>query len=308
MKVNHVAVGMALVAACASVFAQKSGPHWQPGGVNGVTRANYTVTSTNGKKDDLGTIVLPHANLVYLLPLSVTTFNESDDVTLMNGGTLMINKTGLYRISICLDWKGQDGKDIDLRYIGIGRIPQGTSLNGTLDGGLLNINSTTYDRLAVADLTGTDSPVHVRGTYDWQPGVLAVGKSVSKVVILPQAGLIDVGDTVQASLTSMADVILGAQGNAALDMSARVVAPNTVRVVIENRRGTAPVGLPAGKLNVLATSSTLTRGESADAWTVLQTPSVLLYAGEQVFGIWKSKTPGDYLQTTNQTYVQVEHW
>ena len=36
--------------------------------------------------------------------------------------------------------------------------------------------------------------------------------------------------------------------------------------------------------------------------------TVLLYAGEQVFGVWKSKTPGDYLQTTNQTYVQIERW
>jgi hypothetical protein len=41
---------------------------------------------------------------------------------------------------------------------------------------------------------------------------------------------------------------------------------------------------------------------------VLSTPGVLLYAGEQIFGIWKSKTPGDYLQTTNQTYVQIERW
>ena len=74
------------------------------------------------------------------------------------------------------------------------------------------------------------------------------------------------------------------------------------------RRGSAAVSVPEGTLNVLARSTTLTRGESADAWTVLQTPAVLLYAGESVFGIWKSKTPGDYLQTTNQTYVQIERW
>jgi hypothetical protein len=308
MNVKHAAGCVVLILACASAFAQKSGPHWQPGGIDGVTRANYTVTSTNGRHGDEGTIVLPHANTVYLLPLSVQTFAESQDFTLLPGGTLMVNATGLYRVAICLDWKGQDDKDIDLRYIGIGRIPVGATLTGKNDGGLLDINGTLFDRLAVADLVGTDTPAHARASVAWAPGVLAPGQSVTRSVTLAQAGVVAPGDTVTASLTSMSDALLGAQGNAALDISARIIGPDTVRVVVENRRGTSAVSIPAGTLNVLASSTTLARGESADAWTVLQTPTVLLYAGEQVFGIWKSRTPGDYLQTTNQTYVQIERW
>jgi hypothetical protein len=307
MNVKHIPGSLALILACASAFAQKSGPHWQAGGIDGVTRANYTVTSTNGKHGDLGTIVLPRANTVYLLPLSVTTFVESGDFTLMPGGTVMVNTTGLYRIATCIDWKGQDNKDIDLRYIGIGRIPAGATLTGKMDGGLLNINGADFDRLAVADLPGVDGPVHVRSISDWAPGNLAAGQRVSTLVSLPQAHLVGMGDVAEASLDTMSDDLLGATVNAALDISARVVGPSLVRVVIENR-GTAPAPLRAGKLDILASSTTQVRGESADAWHVEQTPGVMLLAGEQIFGIWKSKTPDDYLQTTNQTYLQIEKW
>jgi hypothetical protein len=308
MKVKHILGCIALPLACASALAQRTGPHWQAGGVDGVTRANYTVTSTNGKQGDQGTIVLPAANQVYALPLSVTNFAESGDFTLMPGGTVMVNATGLYRMSVNVDWKGQDDKDIDLRYVGIGRIPVGATLKGRMDHGLLNINASRYDRLAVVDLPAADSPLHVRAAKTWAPGTLQPGQSASTTLTLPQPGLIVPGDVVEASLTTLSDAALGAQANAGLDVAARVVDADTVLVTIENRRGVAAVPIGQGTLNVLASSTTLVRGESADAWNVVNTRTELLYAGEQVFGIWKSKTPGDYLQTTLQTYLQIERW
>jgi hypothetical protein len=294
--------------ACVSSFAQRTGPHWMNGGMGGVTRANYTVTSTNGKSGDQGSVGLPQSKYVYQVPLSVTTFAESPDFTLTNSGTVMIHTTGLYRIAICLDWKAQDETDIDLRYMGIGRIPAGSTLNGRMEGGLLNIQNARYDRLAVIDQPAADSPTHVRGSWTWAPGALAPGQAVSTVVTLPKTGLIAAGDLVEAAHTSLTDTAIGAEANAAVAISARVIAPDKVRITVENRWGNQAVTIPSGTLNLLASSATTSRGESADAWNVLQTPTVLLYAGEQIFGIWRSDTSGDYIQTTNQTYLQVERW
>src|SRR5262249_50867752 len=153
-----------------------------------------------------------------------------------------------------------------------------------------------------------DSPTHVRGSWTWTPGTLAPGQVATTTLTLPQTGLIGVGDLVSVAHTSLNDATIGVDANTALDIEARVVGPDQVRLFGENRRGTQPVTVPGGTLNLLASSATTTRGESEDAWTVLQTPTVLLYAGEQIFGLWRSDTANDYIQTTTQTYLQIERW
>lgn len=84
--------------------------------------------------------VLPKAQTLTQLPLSVTTLKEGTDVTLQGNGRILINTSGQYRVVLGVDWGVQNDTDVDRRTIGIRRWP----------GSLLNQD----DRLASVDIAG----------------------------------------------------------------------------------------------------------------------------------------------------------
>jgi len=49
-------------------------------------------------------------------------------------------------------------------------------------------------------------------------------------------------------------------------------------------------------------------GESADGWTVLNSTIEQFFRGDSVYAIFESLCPGDYMQTSEQVFVQIEKW
>jgi hypothetical protein len=96
--------------------------------------------------------VLPRAETVTQLPLSVTSVQESNDVSLQNSGRILINTSGQYRIVLVIDWSAQNDADGDRRMIGLRRWP----------GSLPNQD----DRLASVDACGSHPPNVPTGTQN----------------------------------------------------------------------------------------------------------------------------------------------
>ena len=252
------------------------------------------------------TISLPKANQVYLAPFSTLAFSDSNDVTLQADGKILINNTGLYKVSLCIDWPGQYGVDIDLRRYGISRV--GT--NGNVPNGRLTPITQHDDRLCEYDSVGVDSPAYGRYTGTWAPGAIAMGASATTTIAIPNTqkqGLV-AGDVCIAGLSSLTDAAIGAPAVNALVLSAKVVGKDSVRITLTNPSIASGVTVPSGTLNVLGMSMTMQRGNSADSWNVITTPLEELLAGQVIYAYFLSKTPGDFIQITDQTFVQVERY
>ncbi len=252
------------------------------------------------------TIALPKANQVYLAPFSTVAFSDSNDCTLQADGKILINNTGLYKVSLCIDWPGQYGVDIDLRRYGISRV--GTKGNGPQ--GRLTPITQKDDRLAEYDSTGVDSPAYGRYTGTWAPGAIAMGATASTTIAIPNGqkqGLV-AGDPCVVGFSSLTDAAIGANAVNALQLSAKVVGKDSVRVTLTNPSIAAGVTVPSGTLNILGMSSTLQRGNSADSWNVITTPLEEFLAGQSIYAYFLSKTPGDFIQISDQTFVQVERY
>jgi len=258
-----------------------------------VTRARFTLAAD---------AVLPKSNVVYVLPLAVTALQDSADVTLQADNTLLINTTGLYRVCLSVDWPGQHGVDMDLRMYGIMRKKAPKVL------GRLTKVTGKDDRLAEVDVPGSDPPQMGRYQGSWSPGVVPLGGFVTTLVTVAPGAIVNVGDVALASHTGISDATLGVAGSTALIVQAKVVAADTVRVSLYNPSIAAGISIPPGTLQVMAMSAVNTRGESADAWTVLQTSTEELLVGETVYAYFKSKVTGDYVQATDQTFLQIERW
>jgi hypothetical protein len=133
---------------------------------------------------------------------------------------------------------------------------------------------------------------------------------VATDVVVAPGSIVRIGDVAQASLSSVTDKNLGVARNTALQIQARVVATDTVRVVLYNPTVAAGIAIPAGTLNVLAQSATLHRGDSADAWNVLSTPLTQLNAGDKIYIVGKNQgVANDYVQASPySTFVQFERF
>lgn len=140
-------------------------------GPSSIPRSRFTISSD---------FVLPKSGTVTQLPLSVTSMQESDDVTLQGNGRILINTSGLYRVILGVDWVAQNDTDVDRRMIGIRRWP----------GSLPNQD----DRLASVDIPGS-SPPHT-ATED-----LAAGQLIYAVVRSRMTG-----DYVQATCTTFLQI------------------------------------------------------------------------------------------------------
>lgn len=242
---------------------------------------------------------IPKPNVVTLVPMDIVRFEEAAFSRLLPDGMVRIEQTGLYRVLTCLDWKAQDGTDIDLRMFTIRR----KTANDT--GGPLGSD----ERLAAYDAPGSDSPVTARYSGSWAPpSVPARGYAYTDVTVATPSQHIEVGDVAQAALTSATPDRIGTEAALALVVRAQVIARNTVRVVLHNTRAKGAIQVPEGTLNVLAQSTTAYRGDSEDAWNVLGTPLTELFAGERLYVAAKNMgVANDYIQTsTTTTFLQLE--
>lgn len=288
--------------------------HFLPGGTGGIQRGQFGYTAT-GKNGSYGIIALPQAGAVYMIPLTTTFFDESGGTRyqMAGDGLVTILVDGLYELTTNLDWpaqsrgSGQDGYDTNLRKLMIKRVPVGISPPVYTPGEVTKIgaDSKNYDAMASHDLPGSSAPLAVRLSQAWTPGTIAKGAMVSLDVSLPAGSFTPtVGDLVQVSHTGLSDAALGA-ANAGLLLSARVVAPQLARVVLENRYGTGAVSVGSGTLNLLVQSAVASAGNSTDAWAYLGSGPVRLLAGEKLMVVVRSESPGDFLQIDQASFLRV---
>ncbi len=282
--------------------------------MGGIQRGQFSFTATSSS-GGYGTINIPQPDLVYMIPLTVKTFDESDGAKyqLQGDGLVTVMKDGLYDLTANIDWpaqprdSGQDGYDTNMRKIMIRRVPVGVAPPVYRPGEVTQIpgNSKLYDGLASHDSPGSSSPNAVRTSVHWVPGTIASGGMTYVDVTLPVGSFSPtVGDLVRASHVSLTDAVLGA-ANAGLLISARMVAPLVARVMIENRYNASPVAVPGGIMNLLAESAVSTAGNNEDAWTFVSSGAVRLLANEKLLIAVRSKSPGDYLQIDNVSFLRI---
>ncbi|WP_374672905.1 hypothetical protein [Ideonella sp.] len=242
---------------------------------------------------------IPKLNFVTLIPMDVVRFEEAAFSSLLPDGMVRIEQTGLYRVLTCLDWKAQEGTDIDLRMFTIRRKTASDT------GGPLGSD----ERLAAYDASGSDSPVTARYSGSWAPpSVPARGYVYTDVTVATPGQHVEVGDVAQAALAAAAPDRIGTDAALALQVRAQVIARDTVRVVLHNTRAKGAIQVPEGALKVMAQSTTAYRGDSEDAWNVLGTPLTELFAGERLYVAAKNMgVTNDYVQaSTTTTFLQLE--
>lgn len=245
-------------------------------------------------------VYLPKANVVTQIPLDVVRFEEGGDASLLADGMVGINTPGLYRICLGLDWKAQAGTDIDTRMYGIRR----KTASDTGPPSLLD------ERLASVDVAGSDPPRLGRYEGSWAPPVVPLGGFVYTEVTVGPNNVTALGDFAVASLSTTTDDKLGIEASIALQIQARVIAKNRVRVILSNPSIAGGIAIPPGTLKVLAMSAATTRGGSEDAWNVLMTPLTRLEAGERIYIAAKNLgVSNDYVQASvNSTFLQLERY
>lgn len=304
-----VATASAAAASAATPRGAKTlSEHYINGGLGGIQRARYTYTPTS-TDSGYGIIPITAPVYTYMLPITVEQFDESQGgrFQMQGDGMVTIMQTGFYNLTANLDWPGSHGQDVNLRELGIQRVKIGQPAPVYKPGKLtlLPYYGESYDFLAVNETTGGDTMPLARAAVTWDPGTIAAGGMAFVDVPLTAYFPLVPGDVVQVGHTSLTDALLGTK-NAGLLISARVVNPNKIRVWIENRYNTSAVTIPSGTLNVAAQSATILGGSnSADAWTFLNSCTVYLYAGEKIFIAVKSNTPGDYIQISSLSFMQI---
>jgi hypothetical protein len=291
--------------------------HWVAGGSGGIQRGqfSFTATSSNG---GYGTIRLPAPGVSYMLPLTVQVFDEAAGARyrLLGDGLVTVLADGLYDLTANLDWpaqprgSGQDGYDVNLREVFVQRVPVGVAPPVYTPGKVTPIadGSPAYDNLAAVFMPGSSVPNAVRTSVQWAPGTIAAGAMVATDVALPAGSFAPgIGDLVRASHTSLADAVLGTAANTGLAISARIVAPGRVRVVVENRYNAGAVTIPEGTLNLLAQSATSTAGNSVDAWSWIGSGPVELLANEKLMMVVCSRSPDDFLQIDASSFLRISN-
>jgi hypothetical protein len=278
--------------------------HYVDGGMGGIVRARYGYTAT-GANQGFGIIKVTKASQTYMVPLTVMEFDEADGqrLQLLGDGCVTVMQTGLYNLTMNFDWpaqargSGQDGYDVGLRSISVQRAQIGVAPPTFVPGKITLIPATaTYDVLAAQFTPGSSSPSHARASYTSDAFSLAPGQTSYLDVVLPASPrTFGIGDSAQASHTTAPPEVV---------VTARMIGTGLVRLWTQNL-GPAPVTVPSGQFNVMSSTMTTSAGNSADAWTFVNSGALMLLAGEKVFATVRSETPGDFLQITNQAFVQL---
>ena len=251
-----------------------------------------------------------------LLPFDSSLLTDGNNDTAINttNNTVTIQNPGLYRVSLSVDWPGQQGTDNTLRTYGIRRRKEGTPPIAGAGGALIQIDDTD-ERLATQDVTGSSTPQIVRlpvpgsgSLFPWTPGAIPLGGRVSIDVTMPVTGIVAPGDMALASLTSINDGALGVQATTALIVDAKVVAPDVVRVTLFNPTIASGVNVPQGNLYVVGMNGQNRVGESADGWTVLSSAMYQFFRGDVVYAVFETLCPGDYMQSSEQLFLHFDKW
>ena len=238
----------------------------------------------------------PALDEVVLVPWSRTQFQSGTDLTLLPEGKVLINASGLYEVSLSIDWDLKAGRDIALRQTGVRRQRKGQP-DSPLE---------AHERVIFGDLPGSSAPETARFKGDWSPPDVALGAIVTIDVKVSPAGVVKPGDPAQASHTQLRDGAMPPEALAALVVQAKVVADDTVLVSLYNPTVAEGIHIPAGSLNVLATSAVKSAGGSGDGWHPLHSPSVVLEAGDKVYATVRHHVNGSLVQATKMSFLQID--
>lgn len=292
----------------ASAAVKAVSERWTRGGLDGVVRARFGYTAT-GHADGFGIISIPQPGVAYAVALTTMQFDESDGsrFSMTGDGTVTINRTGVYQLSMNFDWPAQHGVATDLRKMKVYRA-DATQPPPIFRQGVptpLQANS-GWPLMMAHDEPGSDVPRYARGTVDWAPGDVGAGRVVTlDVQMASPAYTLVPGELVSVSLTTLTDDVIGSRANAGMLLSARAVSTNLVRVFLENRYGAASVTVPQGSWRVLGYSSLAVAGNSFDGWAFTNSPMLQLNAGDKLFVGVRVGTQGDYLQIDNLSFMQI---
>jgi hypothetical protein len=233
---------------------------------------------------------------VVQVPFDTVDFQAGSDFSLQPGGKVLIRTTGLYEITLSIDWDLKAGRDIALRQTGIKHQRLGQP----------DLPLDLHARVLFGDLPGSAAPVTARHQLPWGPFDLGPGASVYIDVQVSPAGSVRPGDVAQAAHDQVRAGAIDDGALAALVMHAKVIDADTVRVTAYNPGVAAGIQVPAGTLNVLAMSTRRAVGQSGDGWHPLHSPSVVLEAGDQVYGTVKHHVEGSLVQATKMSFLQVD--
>ena len=238
----------------------------------------------------------PAMDGVVLVPWSRTLFQAGTDLTLQPDGKVLVNTSGLYEVSLSIDWDLKAGRDIALRQTGVKRQRKGQP-DSPLE---------AHVRVITGDLPGSAAPETARFQGAWTPPDIAAGAIVTIDVTVSPPGVVRPGDAAIASHSQMRDGAMPPEALAALVVQARVVAADTVRVSLYNPTVAEGIHIPAGTLNVVAMSAVKQAGGSGDGWHPLHSPSVVLEAGDKLYATVRHHVPGSLVQATKMSFLLVD--
>jgi hypothetical protein len=290
--------------------------HWTPGGSGGIQRGQFGFTPSSAV-GGLGTIKLPLAASLYMVPLTTQLFDESAGARyqLQGDGLVTVLADGLYDLTANVDWAAPSGVagvgryDVNGRKLLVKRVPTDIAPPVYVPGQVTRIatNAVLYDTLAGRDMAGSSVPNTVRVETPWSPGAIAPGAMASIDVALPAGSFTpSLGDLARVAHTGLADALLGA-ANTGLLISARMVAAGVARVMIENRYNPVAVTIPAGTLKIVAESAVSTAGGSANGWAWVGSGPVQLQAGEKLMIALRSESQGDFLQVGDASFLRIRN-
>lgn len=235
-------------------------------------------------------------NAVVLVPFDTTVFQSGADLTLQSDGKILVNTTGLYEVTLSIDWDLKAGRDIGLRQTGVRR-----QRKGQPDG-----PPESHDRVIYGDLPGSAAATTARYQGAWGPLDIPLGAAVSTDVPVAPSAVARPGDVALASHSQLRDGAIPPDALAALIVQAKVVAADKVRVTFINQSVAEGIHIPAGNLNVMAMSATQLAGGSGDGWHPLHGPSVALEAGDKLYATVRHHVAGSLVQATNMSFLQVD--
>jgi hypothetical protein len=235
-------------------------------------------------------------NEVVQLPFDATAFHSGTDFALQADGKVLIQASGLYEITLSVDWDLKAGRDIALRQTGIRRQRQGQP----------DLPLDAHERVLSGDLPGSAAPVTARAQQPWGPIAVGPGAVVFVDAIVSPAGAVKPGDVAQASHSQIRTGVLPDDALAALVVQAKVIGADTVRVSLYNPGMAGGILIPAGTLSVLASSTRKLAGGSGDGWHPLHSPSVVLDAGDKVYATVRHHVEGSLVQATKMSFLQVD--
>lgn len=235
-------------------------------------------------------------NEVVQVPFDATVFHNGTDFALQADGKVLIQVSGLYEVTLSVDWDLKAGRDIALRQTGIRRQRQGQP-DQPLD---------AHERVFSGDLPGSAAPVTARGQQPWGPVEVGPGAVVFVDAAVTPLGAVKPGDVAQAAHSQIRTGVLPDDALAALVVQAKVIGADMVRVSLYNPGIAGGIQIPAGTLNVLASSTRKLAGGSGDGWHPLHSPSVVLDAGDKVYATVRHHVEGSLVQATKMSFLQVD--